>query len=385
MIYEGVKRFFMKGKSLLPVVQGGMGVGISAHRLAGAVAKLGAMGTISSVDLRRHHADLMESSRLDSSKEHINVCNLEALDREIKAAKQKAGSNGAIAVNIMKAVEAYPAYVRQACESGADAIVVGAGLPLDLPELTVDFPDVALIPILSDARGVQLVIRKWMRKNRLPDAIVIENPKFAAGHLGLADLSQMDQENYQFFNAIAQTQEVFEKLDIEPIPIIVAGGIYESEQIEALLEAGASAVQLGSAFAVTEEGDAHENFKKVLVEAKPEDIVTFMSVAGLPARAVRTPWLDAYLHKEPVLQRVARERECSEGFDCLAFCGLRDGVAKSGQFCIDRQLAYALAGDVARGLFFRGSEPLPLGQVIAPVRELFDALLLPLLPKSTVG
>lgn len=385
MIYEGVKRFFMKGKALLPVVQGGMGVGVSAHSLAGAVAKLGAMGTISSVDLRRHHADLMESSILNNSKDHINACNLEALDREIKAAKLKGEGRGAVAVNIMKAVEAYPAYVRQACESGADAIVVGAGLPLDLPELTADFPDVALIPILSDARGVQLVIRKWMRKNRLPDAIVIENPKFAAGHLGLADLSQMDQENYQFLNAIQQTQEVFEKLGIEPIPIIVAGGIYESEQIDLLLKAGASAVQLGSAFAVTAEGDAHENFKKVLVEAKPEDIVTFMSVAGLPARAVRTPWLDAYLHKEPVLQRVATKRECSEGFDCLAFCGLRDGVAKSGQFCIDRQLAYALAGDVARGLFFRGSEPLPLGKVIAPVKELFDALLLPLVAKKAAS
>lgn len=142
-----------------------------------------------------------------------------------------------------------------------------------------------------------------------------------------------------------------------------------------LLAKGASAVQLGSAFAVTEEGDAHPNFKQVLVNAEPEDIVTFMSVAGLPARAVRTPWLDAYLHKESKLQQVAQARACSEGFDCLAFCGLRDGVAKSGQFCIDRQLAYALAGDIARGLFFRGSESLPLGKRIAPVKELLQYLM----------
>lgn len=385
MFYEGIKRFFLKNKSLLPVVQGGMGVGISAHRLAGAVAKLGGLGTISSVDLRRHHHDLMLSSTENNCKEHINACNLEALDREIKAAKAIAEGKGAIAVNIMKAVEAYPQYVRQACESGADAIVVGAGLPLDLPDLTENYPDVALIPILSDARGVQLVIRKWMRKNRLPDAIVIENPKFAAGHLGLADLTQMDQENYQFTHAIQQTYEVFKRLGIDPIPLIVAGGIYKSEQIKFLLEIGASAVQLGSAFAVTTEGDAHDNFKKVLVEAEPKDIVTFMSVAGLPARAVRTPWLDAYLHKEPVLQRVAKARACSEGFDCLAYCGLRDGIAKSGQFCIDRQLAYALVGDVERGLFFRGSERLPLGKVVAPVKELLDTLLLPLLPKSVVS
>lgn len=375
MLYKGIQRFNLKGKSLLPIVQGGMGIGVSAHRLAGNVAKLGGIGTLSSVDLRRHHPDLMQKTALDSSKENINTCNLEALDREITSAKALAQGNGAIAVNIMKAVSAYPEYIRQACESGADAVVVGAGLPLDLPDLTQDFPEVALIPILSDARGIQLVVRKWMRKNRLPDAIVIENPKFAAGHLGLADLAQMDNENYQYEIALAQTQAIFEKLGIDPIPLIVAGGIHNPEQVKQLLAAGASAVQLGSAFAVTIEGDAHENFKKVLVEAEPEDIVTFMSVAGLPARAVRTPWLDSYLHKEPKLQQVATERDCSEGFDCLAFCGLRDGVAKSGQFCIDRQLAYALAGDINRGLFFRGSEKLPLGKAIAPVKELMDYLL----------
>ena len=377
------QRFTIKKKSILPVVQGGMGVGISAHRLAGSVAKLGGMGTISSVDLRRHHPDLMLRSSEDPSKANINACNLEALDREINAAKALAAGQGAIAVNIMKAVEAYPEYVRQACLSGADAIVVGAGLPLDLPELTEDFPDVALIPILSDARGIQLVLRKWLRKNRLPDAIVIENPKFAAGHLGLASVEQMDSPNYQFEVAIKETLAVFEKLGIAPIPLIVAGGISDPHQVQQLLDLGASAVQLGSAFAVTEEGDAHPNFKQVLVDAEPEDIVTFMSVAGLPARAVRTPWLDAYLHKESKLQQVAKERECSEGFDCLAFCGLRDGVAKSGQFCIDRQLAYALVGDVARGLFFRGSEALPLGKRIAPVRELMEYLLSTLTPASS--
>lgn len=369
--------FTLKNKWLLPVVQGGMGVGVSAHRLAGSVAQLGGLGTISSVDLRRHHPDLMQRCAADDSKATINACNLLALDREIKAAKALAQGRGAIAVNIMKAVQAYPEYVRQACQSGADAIVVGAGLPLDLPELTADYPEVALIPILSDARGIQLVLRKWLRKNRLPDAIVIEHPKFAAGHLGLADVIHMDNANYQFDLAIQQTQEVFEKLGIAPIPLIMAGGIHQPEQVQQLLSLGASAVQLGSAFAVTEECDAHPNFKQVLVDAEPKDIVTFMSVAGLPARAVCTPWLDAYLHKEPKLQQVAKERDCSEGFDCLAFCGLRDGVAKSGQFCIDRQLAYALVGDVARGLFFRGSEALPLGKRIAPVKELFEYLLLP--------
>ena len=114
----------------------------------------------------------------------IDAANLVALDREVRAALALAGGRGMIAVNVMRAVAEYAAYVRQACESGAEAIVVGAGLPLDLPELAADFPDVALIPILSDARGIALLLKKWMRRQRLPDAIVIENPRHAGGHLG---------------------------------------------------------------------------------------------------------------------------------------------------------------------------------------------------------
>src|SRR4051812_3871944 len=147
----------LRARTLLPIVQGGMGVGISAHRLAGSVAKLGALGTISSVDLRRHHNDLMAQTGKSRDKALIDNTNLIALDREIKAAKELAGGNGMIGVNIMRAVSEYASYVRQACESGADAVVVGAGLPMDLPELTADHPQVALIPILSDVRGIALI------------------------------------------------------------------------------------------------------------------------------------------------------------------------------------------------------------------------------------
>ena len=157
--------------------------------------------------------------------------------------------------------------------------------------------------------------------------------------------------------------------------MIRAGGINSHEGVSALLALGASAVQLGTPFAVTEEDDAHPNFKQVLAQAGPEDIVTFMSVAGLPARAVRTPWLANYLDKEEKLQRKAKANPCTVGFDCLFQCGLRDGIAKAGQFCIDTRLAFALAGDVKRGLFFRGSEALPFGHAIKPVRELIQYLL----------
>jgi len=134
-------------------------------------------------------------------------------------------------------------------------------------------------------------------------------------------------------------------------------------------------VQLGTAFAVTQEGDAHPVFKEVLAGAGPEDIVTFMSVAGLPARAVRTPWLDRYLRREERMKGKARLREqCTLSWDCLLHCGLRDGLARAGQFCIDNQLAAALRGDRERGLFFRGSEPLPFGSAIRPVAELIRYL-----------
>jgi nitronate monooxygenase len=147
---------------------------------------------------------------------------------------------------------------------------------------------------------------------------------------------------------------------------------------------GASAVQLGAPFAVSEEGDAHPGFKKVLADAEPEDIVTFMSVAGLPARAVRTPWLTNYLEKEAKLQRKAKARQCTVGFDCLQQC-LRDGIGKAGQFCIDVRLAFAMNGDVERGLFFRGSERLPFGKEIRPVAELIRYLLTGVRPAPNPG
>jgi nitronate monooxygenase len=377
----------IKRHTLLPIVQGGMGVGISAHRLAGTVASLGALGTISSVDLRRHHPDLMAKTARSRDRSLIDAVNLEALDREVRAARALSAGRGAVAVNVMRAVSAYADYVRSACESGAHAVVVGAGLPLDLPELTADHPDVALIPILSDARGIALVLKKWMRKQRLPDAIVIENPRYAAGHLGAPTLDSIANPNFAFPEVIESTLALFKELGLERerIPLIAGGGIHTHEQVRQLLSLGASAVQLGTPFAVSEEGDAHINFKNVLVEAQPEDIVTFMSVAGLPARAVRTPWLAEYLQKEAKLQRVAKPRKCTVGFDCLQQCGLRDGISKHGQFCIDTRLAYALAGDVKRGLFFRGSEALPFGRQIRPVRELIDYLLTGKMPAQDVA
>ncbi|MEI6304043.1 MAG: nitronate monooxygenase family protein [Betaproteobacteria bacterium] len=368
----------IRGRTLLPIVQGGMGVGISAHRLAGSVARLGAVGTISSVDLRRHHPDLMAATDRVRDKDLINRANLTALDREIRAALAMAAGQGMVAVNIMRAVTEYEHYVRQSCESGAQAIVVGAGLPLDLPDLAAGFPEVALIPILSDARGIAIVLKKWLKKGRLPDAIVIEHPRYAGGHLGAARIEDLTDPRFEFPRVLEETFTLMRELGIEreKMPLIPAGGIDTPQKLRDLLALGAGAVQIGTPFAVTQEGDAHPNFKQVLAGAKPEDIVEFMSVAGLPARAVRTPWLASYLEKLPVLTRRAKPRaNCTLAFDCLATCGLRDGIPKIGQFCIDLHLAAAVAGDVKHGLFFRGAGSLPFGNEIRPVRELIDHFL----------
>ena len=286
-----------------------------------------------------------------------------------------AAGHGLVAVNVMRAVSEYAANVRQTCASGADAIVVGAGLPLDLPDLAAPYPDVALIPILSDARGIALVVKKWARKGRLPDAIVIEHPRYAGGHLGAAKIEDLADPRFDFERVLPEALAFFKAEGIADgaIPLIPAGGINTHERVRELLALGASAVQVGTAFAVTEEGDADIAFKRVLAGARPEDIVEFMSVAGLPARAVRTPWLENYLKHLPKLTAVARKKpRCTLKFDCLIQCGLRDGIARIGQFCIDTQLAAALRGDVAKGLFFRGAAALPFGSEIRPVRELVD-------------
>ena len=392
LITLGLKHLRLAGRELLPIVQGGMGVGISAHRLAGSVAAQGGVGTLSSVDLRRHHPDLMErtqhlhsSADLKLARREISAANLEALEREIRGAQAIAQGRGLLAINVMRAVTDYAVSVTRAMASGIDAVVVGAGLPLDLPDLGRDFPQVALIPILSDARGVALVVKKWERKQRLPDAIVIEHPRWAGGHLGAAKISDLEDPRFDFENVVPQTMEFLRGAGIErEVPIIVAGGIRTFEDILRVQSLGAAGVQLGTPFVATQECDANPAFKDVLAGARSEDLVEFTSVAGLPARAVRTPWLDKYLRVQERLQaKVQQKARCTLSWDCLAQCGLRDGLVGWGQFCIDQRLACAVQGDIQRGLFFRGVGDLPFGQQIGTVRALIERLLTPGVPLGT--
>jgi nitronate monooxygenase len=388
----GLKGLTLGGRALLPVVQGGMGVGVSAHRLAGTVASMGALGTISSVDLRRLHPDLMarcstegQGASTAAQKDLIDAVNQEALQREIASARRLSGGRGLLAVNIMRAVSAYASSVKTALEAGIDAVVVGAGLPLDLPDLAKDHPKALLMPILSDARGVALVIKKWERKQRLPDAIVIEHPRWAGGHLGAAKIADLADARFDFERVLPEVNAFLRSAGVErEVPLIAAGGIRRCEDIQRAQSLGAAAVQMGTAFVATHECDADPAFKAVLAGAKDEDLVEFTSVAGLPARAVRTPWLDRYLQALPRLQATAvKKSRCTLAFDCLQQCGLRDGLAGWGQFCIDQRLASAWRGEQAKGLFFRGAGALPFGAQIASVRQLLERVLTAGVPLGT--
>jgi len=213
----------------------------------------------------------------------------------------------------------------------------------------------------------------------LPDAIVIEHPGHAGGHLGVAHLADMHDPRFDTTRVLEEVAATFASLGLkrDDVPLIIAGGINSHEAVRACLAAGANGVQIGTPFAVTEEGDAHPNFKRVLAEATPEDIVEFVSVTGLPARAVKTPWLTRYLRNEARIREKigALRHACPTALECLSACGLRDGIEKFGHFCIDTRLAAALRGDVANGLFFRGREALPFGNAIRSVRDLLELLL----------
>ncbi|OYW25413.1 MAG: 2-nitropropane dioxygenase, partial [Methyloversatilis sp. 12-65-5] len=190
----------------------------------------------------------------------------------------------------------------------------------------------------------------------------------------------VSNERFDFERVLPETLAWLRSAGLEGrVPLIVAGGLRTHDDIRRMQSLGAAAVQFGTAFAVTEECDASDAFKHVLADAGDDDLVEFTSVAGLPARAVRTPWLQKYLSLLDRTQAVAHAKSrCAKSFDCLAQCGLRDGLIGWGQFCIDHQLAAALRGDLKTGLFFRGRGALPFGKRIASVRALIDYLLTPL-------
>lgn len=320
----------------VPIIQGGMGVGISLDGLAGAVASQGGMGVISSA-LAGLHAPDFEADRKGVS--------LREIPKIIQRAKEKAQGRGLVGINIMVAVNDYADHVEAAIKGGVDAIISGAGLPLNLPKLAGD-ADVLLAPIVSSGRVMALIGKAWERHHqRYPDFVVVEAAP-AGGHLGFSMESLQEgtvTPPLEILKEVLAALAPIEEKAGRKIPAFMAGGVFSREDVVAAMDAGAAGVQLGTRFIATEECDASQTFKDVLIQAGPEDFVLTLSPVGMPGRAIKTPLVDMVAkggRKPPV--------SCVR---CLAPCD-----PATTPYCISEALALSARGDVENGLFFAGSE-----------------------------
>jgi len=338
-----------------------MGVRVSGHRLAGHVAKAGGIGLIAA-------AGLALNSGLFNGK-NFYAADREALKTELIKAREIA-PEGVIGVNCMVAVSNYDDVVLAACEAGAQVIVSGAGLPLGLPGLTADYPDVALVPIVSSVKAAELIARKWHRGfNRLPDAIVVEDPETAGGHLG-EKLENIGVGKYDQYATVRGVKNYFREAWNLDIPVIAAGGVWDRADLEYALAQGADAVQMASRFVCTEECDAGDAFKQAYLDARQEDIALMMSPAGLPARAlVRN--IDAVRQHD-----LDMNLRCP--LNCLKKCSYKE---KQERFCIVTALDRAQQNDVETGLIFCGTNAWKSDH-IGTVAEIFEELF-PLAERQT--
>ena len=265
----------------VPIIQGGMGVGVSLSSLAGAVAKEGAIGVISAAQPGYLESDF----GIDSLK-----ANIRALGKHIKRAKS-ISNNGIIGVNIMWATRNYEDYVKCAIDNGADLIISGAGLPTDLPKFT-EGSNIKLAPIVSPPKSASVILKMWDRRyGRTADMVIIEGPK-AGGHLGFKaeDIENDTIDLDQIVRDVIEVSVPYAEKYNKEIPIIVAGGVFDGADIAHYLELGASGVQMATRFIATEECDAHPNFKQAIIDAKEEDIILVKSPVGMPGRAIRNPF-----------------------------------------------------------------------------------------------
>ncbi len=344
-----------------PIVQGGMGVGISWDQLAGNVSKEGGLGVISSVGTG-YYLDKKFAGKLvaDRPLSEANFYSRDGFEAIIKSAREICGDKP-LAANILYAINGYGDVVRNACELGIDIIITGAGLPTNMPEFTEGYPDVALVPIVSSAKALKIICKRWQKRyNRLPDAVVVEGPK-SGGHQGFT-YEQCKLPENQLENIVAPVVEEAAKWG--DIPVIAAGGVWDKSDIQEMMSLGARGVQMGTRFIGTYECDAHENLKNVLLNAKKEDIQLMGSPVGYPAQGVVTN-----------LTRLVEKREgpaikCIS--NCVAPCN-RGEEAKEVGFCIADRLSDAYLGNTETGLFFSGTNGYKLNEIIS-VKELMSKL-----------
>jgi len=336
-----------------PLIQGGMGVRISGGNLAGHVAKCGGVGLVATPGLG------LNTPRYDGN--NYFGAQPQALKDELRKAYAIA-PDGVIGTNCMVAITDYVDMVRASCEGGAKIIVSGAGLPLNLPELTADWPDVALVPIASSVKAAELIARKWSKAyRRLPDAVVVEDPDTAGGHLG-EKLEKIGDGSYDQYATVRGVKAYFRDEFGADIPVIAAGGIWDRADLEHALAQGADGVQMASRFVCTEECDAEPAFKQAYLDCCKEDIGLMMSPAGLPGRALIAN-IDAIR---------ARDLEMNPGCPtgCLKKCSYK---AEQERFCIVHALDRAQRGDVETGLIFCGTNAWR-AERIETVAEIFAEL-----------
>lgn len=335
----------------VPIIQGGMGVGVSRSKLAGAVAAAGGIGIISSAQIGFDEEDFLTNHQ---------EANLRSLKKHIRIAKEQA-KNGLVGVNVMVALKDYEAHVRASVEAGADVVICGAGLPANLPDLVAG-SDTKFAPIVSSQKAATVLLKRWDKKYQTTaDFVVIEGPK-AGGHLGFSpDDIQKDRENTLDYDCeikkiIATVQEYAAKYQ-RKIPVILAGGIYDADDIRHAMELGANGVQIASRFVATEECDASERYKQAYLDATPDDIRIIQSPVGMPGRAIHNEFLDH-----------TGNTQIPRCLGCLAKCD-----PSRIPYCITDALIRAVTGDVQNGLLFCG-ENVSRIQEITTVRALMQEL-----------
>lgn len=342
-----------------PIIQGGMGIRISGARLASAVANAGGIGIISAVALGFGSSYFDPKQR---GKRNIFEANRLALIDELQKARELS-PHGIIGINSMVAGQDHETLVRTAAEQGANLIIAGAGLPMHLPAYTRDYPEVALVPIISSLRAAKVICKKWQRHHgRLPDAFVVENPNTAGGHLG-AKKEELGTSHLSTEQVIPELIAYLrDELQVN-IPVIAAGGIWDRSDIDRALELGARGVQMGTRFITTDECDADIQYKRYHRDAQPEDVVIVPSPVGLPGRALKNPFAENAIAQSPDL-----DKRCFGS--CLQVCACRD---QGQHYCIARALNKAACGDVENGLIFAGSNAGRADRIL-PVAELMAEL-----------
>lgn len=334
----------------LPIIQGGMGIGVSLSNLAAAVTKAGGIGVISAAQIGFKEKDF-ETNPFEA--------NIRALKEHIKIAKEKA-LQGIIGVNIMVAMEHYEEYVKAAIDAGADLIISGAGLPSALPKVAKD-SKAKLAPIVSSLKAAKVILKMWDRHDKTtPDLLVIEGPK-AGGHLGFKK-EELQDENMDYdkiivdiINEVKTYEDKYEK----SIPVVVAGGVFHGKDIAKYLKLGAAGVQMATRFVTTEECDAHINYKNAYINAKLEDIMIVQSPVGMPGRAIKNKFINQ------VEEGGVKVTKC---YNCISHCN-----PKTTPYCITKALINAANGNVEEALLFCGESAHKVDRIIT-VDELMKEL-----------